>query len=132
MLSALLLGKTSTRTNEDGYLTAQEISSWNINADLVVLSACSTAGGKILGGEGVLGLPYAFAIAGAKNTVQTLWPIPDQWTARFVEGFYKRLNWGDTPQAAMASVKREAINTQGRRTLKDTPQPWAAFVVYGL
>ncbi len=75
----------------DGHLTAAEISALDLNADLVVLSACDTGMGKIIRGEGVLGLQRAFLIAGASSVVVSLWEVFDQSTATFMDYYYEEL-----------------------------------------
>jgi CHAT domain-containing protein len=53
----------------------------------MVLSACETGRGEVLGGEGIVGLPYAFYVAGNKNTLLTLWKIADNLTVEFMSRF---------------------------------------------
>src|SRR4030095_7950615 len=109
------------------YLTSAEIATLDIRADLVVLSACETALGKDVAGEGVFGLPYAFAIAGARRTLLTLWPVADRPTERFMRRLYEKLARGAAPDAALAQTKREFIRS------KDYSRPffWAPFVLCG-
>ena len=75
--------------------------------DLVTLSACSTATGEVLSGEGVLGLRRGFVMAGARNLLMTLWPVADEDTADFMEDFYTRYaETGNAPKS-LAEVQRE-------------------------
>lgn len=110
-----------------GYLTAAEIATLDIRADLVVLSACDTALGKDVAGEGVFGLPYAFAVAGARATLLTLWPVADQATSEFMRLFYTRLTRGASPVSALAQTKREFI----RSPKYSAPFFWAPFALFG-
>jgi CHAT domain-containing protein len=129
LMSALVMGIDGRDEEHDGYLTAQEIASWNLRARLVVLSACDSAIGATLGGEGALGLPYAFLQAGAAATIQSLWAVPDAATADWMPGLYDRMAAGETPAEALAQVKRRAAAEWTADYVR--PAPWAAFVMYG-
>ncbi len=92
--SGLILSKkteTETLFGEDGYLNAREISQLDINANLVVLSACNTGVGRIINGEGVMGLQRSFLAAGASSVMVSLWNIFDRSTPIFMNKFYKNL-----------------------------------------
>ena len=110
-----------------GYVTAAEIATLDIRAELVVLSACETALGKEVAGEGLFGLPYALSVAGARATLLTLWPVADGPTALFMRRFYTRLAQRTTPAAALAATKRDFMRS------KDYSAPfyWAPFALYG-
>ena len=69
MNSYLLLTKTEDETENDGLLHAREIIDLNLDADLAVLSACETGNGRISPGEGVIGMSWAFFIAGVRSVV---------------------------------------------------------------
>jgi tetratricopeptide (TPR) repeat protein len=110
-----------------GYVTAAELATYDIGADLVVLSACETALGKNVVGEGVFGLPYALAVAGARGTLLSLWPVSDASAAAFMGRFYARLARGAAPASALAETKREFI----RDPEYAAPFHWAPWVLYG-
>jgi CHAT domain-containing protein/tetratricopeptide (TPR) repeat protein len=110
---------------EDGFLSAGDLSALKLDADLVVLSACRTAGGVVVGGEGVQGLVAPLISAGAKSVVATMWPVGDRSTARFVEDFYRQLADGKDVAEAMRQAKLAAIE-------RGAPlAEWAAFNVIG-
>lgn len=126
--SGILLSR-SPESEEDGMLQTGEIMRLKMNADIVTLSACSTGLGKIVNGEGVLGLTRAFFYAGAKNVAVSLWNVNDSATATLMESFYRNLHRG--------LPKREALR-QAKLSLLRSSQPswqhpyfWAAFVLEG-
>ncbi len=126
-LSALVLGQVGKAPGTDGYITAAKWPGYELSSDLVVLSACETGLGKIVQGEGVMGLPYALYVAGNKNTVLSLWPVLDASTAEFMTAFFTRLKAGMTQSAALSDTKREFLASS---RFKD-PVYWAPFVLYG-
>ena len=65
---------------DDGFLTALEVFRMKCPADLVVLSACETGKGKIVGGEGIVGLTRAFMYAGSPRVICSLWKVDDEAT----------------------------------------------------
>lgn len=111
--------------NEDGILTALEISNLDLsNTDIVVLSACETGLGDIEGSEGVYGLQRAFKMAGVDIIVMSLWQVPDTETAEFMNLFY--LNWIQGLQVRQAFI--QAQKTMQKKYEND-PLKWAAFVL---
>jgi len=128
-LSAIVLGQVNNPPGIDGYVTAGEWPGYNLKSDLMVLSACETGLGQIVNGEGVMGLPYAFYVAGNKNTLMTLWKVSDEVTAEFVASFFAKLKAGAGQIDALAATKREFIKKGGRYS---RPVYWAAFVLYGV
>jgi CHAT domain-containing protein/tetratricopeptide (TPR) repeat protein len=112
---------------DDGILTAREAAALDLHGtDLVVLSACDTAAGEAIGGEGVFGLRRGFARAGARNLLLTLWPVADEETTAFMRGFYARLLAGAAPEDALAAVRLETL-----RRIAATDGPVAAARVAG-
>jgi CHAT domain-containing protein len=111
---------------DDGFLQASEIYDMTLNADLVVLSACQTAGGKLERGEGIQGLARAFFCAGARSVVASLWNVNDEFSARFMEKYYGYLALGETKQEALRLTK-----IRMSRARNGDPYHWAAFVLIG-
>jgi CHAT domain-containing protein/tetratricopeptide (TPR) repeat protein len=94
--------------NDDGYLTAAEAVTLNLNGtELVVLSACSTGQGEVRTGEGVYGLQRSLTVAGARSTLLSLWKVDDAATAEFMVRFYQRLRAGEGRSEALATVQQE-------------------------
>ena len=94
----------------DGVLLAAELTGIDLRGtDLVVLSACETASGESLDGEGVMGLRRALNAAGATNVVMTLWPVDDVATVEVMEVFYQKYLSGVPAAKAMAETRRELL-----------------------
>ena len=100
-----------------------------LNADLVTLSACRTAVGKLIMGEGVVGLSRAFIYAGARSTVVSLWNVNDVATAELMKSFYQNLGRGMAKDEALRQAKL-ALLRNPQRTWHH-PYYWAPFVLVG-
>ena len=115
---------------EDGLLEAREIMALKLRADVVVLSACETARGRIGAGEGVIGMSWAFFIAGCRSTVVSQWKVSSESTAALLVDFYRTLR---IPSAQM--TKAQALRSAALKLMKDPryrhPFYWAGFVVIG-
>lgn len=97
-----------------------------LNADLVVLSACETGIGKLYRGEGIASLARGFTYAGAKSIVPSLWSVNDQSTAFLMQRFYQYLADGKPKDVALRQAKLDLID-EGQ----SHPFHWAAFVLMG-
>jgi CHAT domain-containing protein len=124
--SALLLA-ASKDDRDDGLLEMREVRDLELNADLVVLSACDTARGKVYSGEGVIGLAWAFLGAGCPTTVVSQWKAASRATTLLMVEFHQRLLAGDTTAEAM----RRAQRMLRRNPAYAHPLYWAPFVVVG-
>ena len=109
---------------DDGLLTVREIAAMELQADLVVLSACNTGRGK-LAGEGVVGLSRAFLVAGVPSVVVSLWKVDDDATAYLMAAFYRQLSHNGN--------KADALRQAMLQTLTEYPDEkhWAAFTLIG-
>jgi tetratricopeptide (TPR) repeat protein len=112
-------------SGDDGFLTVQELGAARIDAELVVLSACRTAGGVLLEGEGVRGLTAPLLEAGARAVVATQWAIGDRSALPLIDRFYAELARGARAVDALQRVKAEAIRAGV------SPRDWAAFTIVG-
>ncbi|HIK51073.1 MAG TPA: CHAT domain-containing protein, partial [Oscillatoriales cyanobacterium M59_W2019_021] len=103
-------GDGGTGREVDGFLTAEEILGLNLNADLVVLSACDTGRGKITG-DGVVGLSRSLVTAGAQSVVVSLWKVPDAPTAQLMTRFYENMQQGLDKATALRNAMLETRAT---------------------
>ena len=121
--SAVLLAPGGSA--EDGLLQAREIAALDIEGSIVVLSACQTAAGAVLSGEGVLSLARAFFEGGAHAVIGTRWPLRDADAAVLFDSFYRHLAEGVSLSAALKAARDEA------RAAGRPPSAWAALVLLG-
>jgi CHAT domain-containing protein/tetratricopeptide (TPR) repeat protein len=113
---------------QDGFLRMNQIYNLNLPADLVVLSACQTALGKQIRGEGLIGLTRGFMYAGAQRIVASLWQVDDLATAELMAQFYHgMLKEGLRPAEALRKAQLE-ISKQKRWA---SPYFWAGFTLQG-
>ncbi|WP_324616390.1 CHAT domain-containing protein [Lusitaniella coriacea] len=121
---AIALAPDGTGERNDGLLTANEILDLNLNAELVVLSACDTGRGEITG-DGVIGLSRSLVLAGVPSILVSLWAVDDHSTAFLMSEFYR--NWQETGD------KAQSLRQAMLATIEEYPQPidWAAFTLIG-
>ena len=113
----------------DGFLRLHEISGLRLSADLVVLSACQTALGQEIRGEGLIGLVRGFMYAGAPRVVASLWKIDDDGTSELMRRFYAAM-LGPKPQTPAAAL-RTAQLAMIRQPRWASPYYWAGFALLG-
>ncbi|HVR09795.1 MAG TPA: CHAT domain-containing tetratricopeptide repeat protein [Thermoanaerobaculia bacterium] len=112
----------------DGTVRAHEIYQLDFAADLVVLSACQTALGREIRGEGLVGLTRGFLYAGARRVLVSLWAVEDRATTELMRHFYLELLKNGRPPAAALRTAQLAVARQGRWR---EPYYWAGFVLQG-
>ncbi len=128
-LSRLVLSQLDREGKErDGFVFAHEIYNLELAADLVVLSACETALGAEIRGEGLLGLTQGFMYAGAASVLVSLWNVDDQATAELMARFYRELLVEGLLPAAALRAAQVAISRDDRWR---APYFWAGFVLQG-
>ena len=125
-LSAIALSNSDGPLEAD--LTVQEITQWDINAELVVLSGCETSAGSEITGEGPIGLSRAFFEAGAKRMLATLWSVEDEASAHITREFYRALTVDGLPPAKALRVAQLQISSVPKWS---HPYFWAGFVFIG-
>jgi len=136
--SGLLLAGFNTWRNggeppaeaEDGMLTAEDVTGMDLlDTELVVLSACETGLGQIHVGEGVFGLRRAFAVAGARTLVMSLWKVPDKQTQELMVDFYQRILRGEGRAEALRQAQQAMRTREGGKYAH--PFSWGAFICQG-
>lgn len=117
---------------QDGFLRLQDIYQMRLPAELITLSACRTAIGREVRGEGLMSLTRGFMYAGARRVAASLWKVDDAATAELMESFYRHLLTGPaarrpTPADALRRAQLELMRRPNRRA----PFYWAAFTLQG-
>lgn len=110
------------------YLFLRDIYDLELDADLIVLSACETALGREVRGEGPLSLARAFMFAGAPRVLASLWKVPDRSTAALMKLFYRHLWQGGLPPSTALRLAQLELSRDPRRR---HPHHWAGFVLHG-
>jgi len=139
--SFLALGAGQNSPPGDGRLTMQEIYGLDLHTDLVVLSACSTARGKV-SGDGMVGLTRAFFYGGAPSVMATMWDVADEPTSQLMSNFYSSLQKDHDKSRALRTAQLRLmralragsvhVNTSlGPVALPEDPMFWAGFVLQG-
>jgi len=123
---ALVLGRDPEST-DDGLLQVRQIAQLRLDADLVTLSACNTATGKLEGEEGIIGLTQAFLFAGARTVASSLWPVDDASTEFLMNRFYIHLAQGQDEASALRQAKLDYL----KQNPGTSPIFWAPFVLVG-
>jgi len=128
-LSGIVLSLVDRRGRaENGFLRMLDIYNLKLNADLVTLSACRTALGKDIAGEGLVGLTRGFLYAGASRVVATLWSVEDKATAEMMRRFYSGIF---KDKLSPASALRAAQLAMWHDKQWRSPYYWAAFTLQG-
>jgi len=122
--SAIALAPDRTNQVNDGLLTAAEMAEMQLHAELVVLSACDTAQGRLTG-DGVIGLSRSLIAAGVPSVIVSLWAVPDTPTAELMKEFYHQFQQTGNKAQAL----RQAM--QVTKAKHPNPRDWAAFTLIG-
>jgi CHAT domain-containing protein len=113
---------------QDGFLRLYEIYNLKLDADLVVLSACQTALGKQVKGEGLVGLTRGFMYAGSPRVVASLWKVSDSATAELMKRFYQNMLEKKMRPSAALRVAQMSLSKEKQWA---APYYWAGFVIQG-
>ncbi len=114
---------------DDGMLHTYEIYNMMIPAQLVLLSACNTAKGKLIRGEGILSLERAFQYAGSRSLLSTLWTVDDEASSQLTQLFLENIKEGKTKDIALQHAKLEYLKIAKPEALH--PFYWSSFKLTG-
>jgi CHAT domain-containing protein len=131
LYSQLVLSTSGDNSGEDGLLEAWELMNLDLNADLVVLSACETGQGRIGAGEGMIGFSWALFVAGCPTVVVSQWKVESGSTADLMIEFHKALTASRKQTVSKAAALRLASLKLLRTGRYRHPFYWASFVVVG-
>ena len=109
-------------------LYARDVKDLNLDADLVTISGCKSAGARSYAGEGLLGFAWAFLQSGARNVVAGLWDVGDRGTSELMRQFYEQIKAGEPPAEALHHAK--VAMTRHKRESWRRAYSWAAFQCY--
>lgn len=115
----------------DDVLFLPEIYAHNIDANLVVLSACETGVGKVIKGSTPMSLARGFQFAGTENIILTQWRVNDYSTAKIMENFYRELQISSSPSNSMQKARISYLMDQSISNIEKSPYYWAGFNYYG-
>ena len=127
-LSGVVLNLVTPEGNlqDNGFLRLHDIFNLDLNAELVVLSACQTGLGENISGEGIVGLSRGFMYAGAERVLVSLWNVNDESTAALMGAFYRYMLEDNMPPAAALRAAQKEQWLAG-----ESPYKWAAFTLQG-
>jgi len=108
----------------------RDLYSLDLNAALVVLSACETGSGKLQRGEGILSLARGFSYAGASSLLTTLWSVDEAATSSLLNEFYSHLQNGDATNQALFKAKTDYLKNVTNEKAAH-PRNWAALIPIG-
>lgn len=128
-LFSQLIFSDGNDTAEDGKLYNYELENLELNADLTVLSACSTGAGRLRRGEGVMSVSRAFRLAGCPNIVMSLWQANDRSTGQLVSHFFKELGKGEGKSRALRTSTLVFLQTSEERYTH--PFYWGNMMLIG-
>jgi CHAT domain-containing protein len=128
-LSSLLLSLIDRDGNpQDGYLRLRDMYNLKIGAELVVLSACETALGKEIKGEGMISMVRGFMYSGTPRVLASLWKVDDEATAELMKEFYTQLLRNKL--TAVAALRQAQIKQMAKKSFR-SPFYWAGFQLQG-
>jgi CHAT domain-containing protein/tetratricopeptide (TPR) repeat protein len=121
--SAVVLSEDGNSHN----LYARDIAATKLNARLVTISACDSAGSRIYSADGLVGLSWAFLRAGAHQVIAALWEVNDASTPKMMDSLYSGIEAGEEPPVALRGAKLALLRSE---SVYRRPYYWASFVLY--
>jgi len=128
-LYSKLIFANNNEGGEDGVLHAHEIYHLDLNASMVVLSACHTGAGMVRMGEGIMSLARAFYYSGTPNVVMSLWTVGDTSGKNLMIDFYEKLSKGQSKGKAMQEAKIRYLDSA--EPVRQEPYYWSAYIITG-
>jgi CHAT domain-containing protein len=129
MYSHLVMAHDEKDPDEDGLLEARELKDLDLKADMVIMTACETARGRVSGGEGMIGMTWASFIAGAPTTVASQWKVESSSATEFMLEFHRQM------LAKKRISKAEALRRAALKLMRNPkykhPSYWGAWVLVG-
>lgn len=120
------VGADPLNPRNDAYLTLSEVADLKLNAEVAALTACDTGVGDEVGGEGVMGMGWAFEYAGARNVLMSLWSVDQRSAVQLTGSFFTQLRNGLGPQEALRQARTDLRNEGYHH-----PFFWAPFILVG-
>ncbi len=122
-----------TNGEDDGFLSIPEVLALDLDCQQVVLSACASALGPHVSGEGLVGLTRSFMFAGARSVVSALWDVSGRQTTQFMVVYYEELVTAENDRATTLAVAKRVVISQKTKNGLDGAHPafWASFVLSG-
>lgn len=130
LYSHLVLARPEPGEREDGWLEAWEIMNLPLKADLVILSACETARGRVAPGEGVIGLMWSLFVAGSPATLVSQWQVDSASTTALMVAFHQEWSLGHDGASKARALQRAAVRVLRTRGFAH-PFYWAGFILAG-
>ncbi len=122
----LILTLPNQPEGQDGFLRMSEVMGLKLSADIVALTACQSGLGRVISGEGTMGMGRAFQYAGAKSVLMSLWSVAESSSVDLVTSFFKHLSGGKNKLEALRLARDEI-----RKAGYDHPFFWAPFILVG-
>jgi CHAT domain-containing protein len=130
MYSHLLMARPEGGGTDDGLLEAWEIMNVPLRADLVILSACETARGRVAAGEGILGLMWAVFVAGSPATLVSQWRVDSASTTALMVAFHRQWNANGGAMSKARALQAASVAVLHTRKFSE-PFYWAGFILAG-
>lgn len=134
LYSFMLLARRAGSNDEDGLLEMWEVLNMNLDADLVTLSACETARGSISAGEGMIGMSWAFFVAGTSSLIASQWQVDSASTSSMMVKMHTELKirkaGAGSPTTKALALRRAALSLRHTKRF-ELPYYWAGFVLIG-
>ncbi len=130
LYSYVVLARPVAGSTDDGLLEAWEVMNLHLNADLVVLSACETARGHVSGGEGVIGMMWAFFVAGSPATIVSQWQVEAASSTTLMVAFHKAWKGGRGDVSKAQALQRAAVQVM-HDPARAHPFYWAGYILVG-